>query len=107
NIKVIEKEIGVSLIARGNKIKIIGGEEHVKKTENILSKLIGITSEEKSLNKQEVKYSVKLLKKNPSVDLNDIYDEVLQVNYRGKKIRIKTIGQKLYIESIKRSDIVF
>lgn len=107
NIKIIEKEIGVRLIARGNKIKIIGSKENVNKAENIILKLINITPDNKALNEQEVKYSVELLDKDQTVDLNEIYDEVLQVNYRGKKIKVKTMGQKLYIESIKKSDIVF
>lgn len=107
NLKIIEKEIGVKLIARGNKIKIVGKKENVDKAEDIISKLINITANEKSLSEQEVKYSVELLSKDQSINLNEIYDEVLQVNYRGKKIKIKTMGQKLYIESIRNSDIVF
>lgn len=107
NLKIIEKEIGVNLIARGNTIKIKGKKTQVERAEQVIIKLIDITSTEKGLNKQEVKYSVELLKENPSINLNDIFDEVLQLNYRGKKIKIKTMGQKLYIEAIKKSDIVF
>ncbi|MFP4660707.1 MAG: PhoH family protein [Halanaerobiales bacterium] len=108
NLKIIEKTMDdVKLIARGNKIKIIGEKEQVNKAEDILLKLIDITSEEKSLSEQEVKYSVEILSKDPSININEIYDDVLQVNYRGKKIKVKTMGQKLYIEAIKNSDIVF
>jgi len=107
NLKLIEKKMDVNLLARGNSIKIIGEKDKVDQTERIISKITGITSDDKMLNKQELKYSIELLKKNPSINLNDIYDEVLQVSFRGKKIRVKTIGQKLYIEAIKRSDIVF
>ncbi len=107
NLKIVEKEIDVKLIARGNKIKIIGKKEKVDKAEDIISKLINISRNGKSLNEQEVKYSVELLSKDQSINLNEIYDEVLQVNYRGKKIKVKTMGQKLYIEAIKNTDIVF
>ncbi|MFW5972107.1 MAG: PhoH family protein [Bacillota bacterium] len=107
NLKIIENNTGSRLIARGNKIKIIGEEINVNKAENILKKLIKVTPEERGLNEQEVKYSVELLENDQSISLNDLYDEVLQVNYRGKKIKIKTLGQKKYIESIRRSDIVF
>lgn len=107
NLKIVEKEIDVNLIARGNKIKIIGKRENVDRAEDIISKLINITASEKSLSEQEVKYAVELLSKDQSINLNEIYDEVLQVNYRGKKIKVKTMGQKLYIESIRNSDIVF
>jgi len=107
NIKIIEEEMGIDLLVRGNIIKIKGEKEAVKETENIISKLLGISLEEKSLGKQEVKYIVGLLKKNPLMNLHDLYNEILQVNYRGKKIRPKTLGQKVYIDAIKRSSIVF
>lgn len=94
NIKIIEEEMGIDLLVRGNIIKIKGEKEAVKETENIISKLLGISLEEKSLGKQEVKYIVGLLKKNPLMNLHDLYNEILQVNYRGKKIRPKTLGQK-------------
>ena len=107
NIKIIEEEMGIDLLVRGNIIKIKGEKEAVKETENIISKLLGISLEEKSLGKQEVKYIVGLLKKNSLMNLHDLYNEILQVNYRGKKIRPKTLGQKVYIDAIKRSSIVF
>ncbi|MFP4015429.1 MAG: PhoH family protein [Halanaerobiales bacterium] len=107
NLKIIEKVLDVNLIARGNKIKIVGNKENVEKAEDILLKLIGITSGEKGLSEQEVKHSVELLSNDPSINISEIYDDVLQVNYRGRKIKVKTMGQKLYIEAIKNSDIVF
>ena len=107
NIKIIEKETGVNIVVRGNSIKIMGEEEKVEESRNIINKLLDISTGDKNLGKQEVKYLVELLKKNPFINLHDLYDEVLQVNYRGKKIKVKTLGQKLYIEAIKRSPIVF
>ncbi len=107
NIKIIEKEMGVNIVVRGNSIKIMGEEEKVEESGNIINKLLDISTGDKNLGKQEVKYLVELLKKNPFINLHDLYDEVLQVNYRGKKIKVKTLGQKLYIEAIKRSPIVF
>ena len=107
NIKIIEKEMGVNIVVRGNTIKIMGDEEEVENSGNIIKKLLDISSEDKNLGKQEVKYLVGLLKKTPLIDLHELYDEVLQVNYRGKRIKVKTLGQKLYIEAMKRSPIVF
>ncbi|NLJ84739.1 MAG: PhoH family protein [Halanaerobiaceae bacterium] len=99
--------MGVNIVVRGNTIKIMGDEEEVENSGNIIKKLLDISSEDKNLGKQEVKYLVGLLKKTPLIDLHELYDEVLQVNYRGKRIKVKTLGQKLYIEAMKRSPIVF
>lgn len=107
NLKIIEDEIGVKLVSRGNSIKIIGKKNIVEQTENIINKLIKVTSTDRVLSEQKVKYAIELLKKDESINLNEIYDDVLQVSYRGKNIKIKTLGQKLYIEAIKSTDIVF
>lgn len=106
NLKIIEKKNGIKIIARGNSIKINGEQREVEQTEKIIKKLSEIT-QNKTITEREVKYAVELLKRNEGIDLTDLYSDVLQVSYRGKKISIKTLGQKLYIEAIKKSDIVF
>ncbi len=107
NLKIIENEIGVRIIARGNSIKVSGTEGRVDQAIDIIEKLESITSMDRDLTEREVKYAVEVLKKNSSLNLDDIYNEVLQISYRGKKIKVKTLGQKLYIEAIKNADIVF
>ncbi len=108
NLKLIEEETGVQLVARGNSIKIVGAnQEQVSKTEAIISKLRMITADDRILSGQEVRYALDLLKKDHLIDLREIYNGVLQINYRGKTIKSKTLGQKLYIEAIRQADIVF
>ncbi|MEJ6952018.1 PhoH family protein [Natronospora cellulosivora (SeqCode)] len=107
NIKIIEEVTGAKLIVRGNSIKIIAYEDILDQVENIINKLIEITPDDKNLSEQDVKYSVELLSKDKSTNLNEIYDDILQVNFRGKKIKLKTLGQKVYVDAIRSSDIVF
>ncbi|MGM0602324.1 MAG: PhoH family protein [Bacillota bacterium] len=107
NLKILEELLSVDLIGRGNEIRLIADQNKIKEEEKIIKKIISITTKERELTPREVKYAVELLKRNPGVNLNDIYNEVIQENYKGRKIKAKTIGQKLYIESIKNRDIVF
>jgi len=107
NLKVIENELDVNMIARGNTIKITGASKAVEASSEIIEELLSITNKEKELTEREVNYAIELLKKDSSINLEDIFSEVLQMNFKGKKIRVKTLGQKLYVEAIKNSDIVF
>lgn len=107
NLKVIEDELGVDLIARGNTIKVVGKANEVETAGRVIDELLKITSSEKSLSERKVKYATELLGQDDSINLNDIYNEVLQVNFKGKKIKPKTLGQKFYVEAIKKADIVF
>ncbi|MGM0437236.1 MAG: PhoH family protein [Bacillota bacterium] len=107
NLKVIEKELGVDMIARGNTIKITGNSKAVEASSEIIEELLSITNRDKELTEREVNYAIELLQKDSSINLEDIFSEVLQMNFKGKKIKVKTLGQKLYVEAIKNSDIVF
>ncbi|HKL75864.1 MAG TPA: PhoH family protein [Halanaerobiales bacterium] len=107
NLKVIEKELNVNMIARGNTIKITGDNKAVEDSSEIIEELLSITNKDKELTEREVNYAIELLQKDSSINLEDIFSEVLQMNFKGKKIKVKTLGQKLYVEAIKSSDIVF
>ncbi len=107
NLKIVEDEFNVKLIARGNKVKISGSENEVEKAGEVIDELLSIVKKDKRLSKREVNYAVELLQRNSSINLEDIYNEVLQMNFKGKQIKVKTLGQKIYVEAIKNKDIVF
>ena len=107
NIKILEKVLDVKLVARGNSIKIMGVEDQVNTAQRIIKELVEITPTGNSLNERKVRYAAELLKEDASVNLESIYNEVLQVNFKGRKIKVKTLGQKIYVEAIKNNDLVF
>ena len=107
NLKIIEDELDIKVVARGNKIKMKGPGENVDNAGQVIEELLSITNKEKTLSQREVNYAVELLQKDSSINLENIFNEVLQMNFKGKKIKVKTLGQKLYVEAIKDSDIVF
>lgn len=55
----------------------------------------------------EVRYSIKLVKAGQSNELKSLFTDVLTVTSRGKCVRPKTIGQKIYIDAIRRHSITF
>jgi len=107
NLKVLETELGIKLVARDNSIKIMGNHDEAEIATRVINELIKITSNNKALDKRKVEYATRLLKEDPTINLSNVFDEVLQVNFKGKKIRAKTLGQKLYVEAIKNYDLVF
>lgn len=107
NIKIIEEKLKVKIIARGNNVKIEGKKEDVRLTKRVIEEMIKLAKSGKNIDKRQVKYAVDLLSKNKDMDLGNLYDEVLQVNFKGREIKVKTLGQKYYVEAIKNSDIVF
>ncbi|MCF8008508.1 MAG: PhoH family protein [Halanaerobiales bacterium] len=107
NLKIIEKKLNVNIIARGSKVKITGSNNSTQLAKRIIEELIKIADDGKNIDKKQVKYAIELLSKDKDLKLSNIYDEVLQVNFKGRRIKVKTLGQKYYVEAIKNSDIVF
>jgi len=107
NIKLIEENSGVSIVTRGSEIVIIGDREKVKKTENLINNLMKIAKKGHVLTEQQVRYTMALADGGDSGRVVDLVDDNVCITARGRKIRPKTLGQKAYIDAIKKHDIVF
>ena len=106
NFHLIEKNLGVSIAARGQEIYINGSDEAVKKAKEILNYLIMLAQKQEitladvscALGKDEYLDSQKLAER---------LAEVFLTTSRGKQIRAKTIGQYNYLKTIEKKDITF
>ncbi len=107
NVKMIEDSLKVDIIARGNEVKIKGGEERVKLAEKLINNLIGMLQKGEQLDAQSISYAIGLVMAGHEEKIKDLGSEVICLTHRGKQIRSKTLGQKNYIEAMKKCDIVF
>lgn len=107
NVKMIEDSLKVDIIARGNEVKIKGDEERVKLAERLINNLIGMLKKGEQLDAQNISYAIGLVMAGHDEKIKDLGSEVLCLTHRGKQIRSKTLGQKNYIEAMKKCDIVF
>lgn len=107
NIKLIEKEFNVNILNRSDDIKITGGNDGVEKSAEAITKLLEMIGKGEDVTAQSVIYVMELLKAGRKEDINDIYSDTICITAKGKPIRSKTSGQKKYIDSIKKNDVVF
>jgi len=107
NLKYVEQFFDVQIVARGNEIIIQGVPGDVKRVNKLFEELIEIIEEGKLLSSQDIKYAVKMAYEQNGSHVDDFYDDIILVTFKGKKIRPKTLGQKRYIEAMRNNDIVF
>lgn len=107
NVKMIEESLGVNIIARGNELKIHGNEDRVKHAEKLINNLLEMVSRGEKLNAQNISYSIGLIMAGEEEKIIDLVNEVICVTHKGKQIKSKTLGQKLYVEAMGKNDIVF
>lgn len=107
NLKRIEEEMQVSIISRGETVVVSGSTENVQLVEEMLKKLLNIIRKNISISERDVVYAIQLARKNSLEFFEDVYEEEIGKNVKGKTIRVKTLGQSQYISSIKKNDLVF
>ena len=108
NLKAIEAHFNVVIHARGQEIAVKGEKiEHVEKAELVLKNLLKVIELCNTITLKDVEAAIKMADNNTIHHLLDLYDEEITKDAYGKTIRAKTMGQRIYINAMKRNDLVF
>ncbi|MBM6925145.1 PhoH family protein [Pseudoflavonifractor phocaeensis] len=105
NIKLIESELGVTVVSRGDQLKISGEAEAVMHAVKAVEGLLGLAGRKETITEQNVRYIINLVRAGNESHINDIARDVLCVTAKGKPIKAKTLGQKRYVDAIKKNTI--
>ena len=105
NIKLIEHELDVSVVSRDDQLKISGEAENVLYAVKAVQGLLGLAGRKETITEQNVRYIINLVKAGNEEHINDIARDVLCVTAKGKPIKAKTLGQKRYVDAIKKNTI--
>lgn len=105
NIKLIEHELDVSVVSRDGQLKISGEAENVLYAVKAVQGLLGLAGRKETITEQNVRYIINLVKAGNEEHINDIARDVLCVTAKGKPIKPKTLGQKRYVDAIKKNTI--
>lgn len=107
NIKLIRREFGVSVVVRGTKVKISGPSEEVDKVSVLIQRLLRVIKKGVSIRRHEVAYGIEEFKQGKIDKLEDVYLDKIEVSSKRQYVTPKTLGQKEYVDAIRRYDIVF
>ena len=105
NIKLIEHELDVSVVSRDDQLKVSGEAENVLYAVKAVQGLLGLAGRKETITEQNVRYIINLVKAGNEEHINDIARDVLCVTAKGKPIKPKTLGQKRYVDAIKKNTI--
>lgn len=107
NLKLIEQELGVSIVTRGETVGISGPEDKVELAQAVLDNLLAVIRKGINISQREAVYAIQMAEKGTLEYFKDLYDEEISKNVKGKSIRVKTLGQRHYVNAIKSRDLVF
>lgn len=105
--KKIEKTLHVNLILRDGQLKVVGGEEAVKKAQSVIGELLELSRRGNIITEQNVNYALSLSMEEKSGHLLELDKDVICHTVQGKPVKAKTLGQKKYLEQISEKMITF
>jgi len=107
NIKIIEKELNVRLVYRDTELKVSGEPENVMLGTKAVEGLLTLSAKGEKINAQTVMYIISLVREGNSEKISEISRDVICVTAKGKPIKAKTLGQKKYVDAIKKNTVTF
>ncbi len=107
NLKTIEKTLNVTLVARDGALKILGAPKRVEAARKLLEQLLERSRSQKAITAQDVNYALALAMEEKVEKLAEIDKDVICHTIHGRPIQPKTLGQKQYVEAIRKNMIVF
>ena len=106
NIRQIEREFSVSVVSRGSELKVTGEEpENVQKGVRAVNGLLTLINRGEALSDQNVRYVLSLVNDGNEDKLEQMAADCVCITSKGKPVKPKTLGQKKYIETIKKNTI--
>lgn len=108
NLNKIQKQFQVSIIDRDGLLKIIGEEDAANKAKEVLLSLLKLSQKGTAINEQNVNYAISLTVKEGKGDaLLHLDEDLLARTALGKPVKPKTLGQKAYVDAIRKNMITF
>ena len=105
NIKRIEQELNVHIIARGTELKVTGDPEEADRGARALNGLLFLAGKGETITEQNVRYLIDMVKSGTDEKITELAGNVVCVTSRGKPVKAKTLGQQKYIKAIQKNTI--
>ena len=107
NVKKIERQLGVTVVLRDDQIKIIGNEANIAGAAEVFEQLMKLAERGNVITEQNVNYALALLEEHKGDMIVEIDKDIICHTINGKPVKPKTIGQKAYVDAIRKRMIVF
>ena len=107
NLNTIMHELGVSIRIDGLDAVVTGADESTHQAAEVLKNLALLSENGEKIDKGRVIYCIELAKEGKASDITKLSSGTVTITSRGKPVKCKTVGQKVYVDAIRSNTIVF
>lgn len=105
-LKMVEDSFGCRIVVRGNEIDIKGRPDETGTCTRLFEELIGLLDEGLHITQENLSVAIDMVKSGREIKPAEVFRDAV-LTARGKIIRPKTVGQKRYVEMMRKSTVVF
>lgn len=106
-LKKIERTLRVTIVARDGALKLIGPEQMIRKAKSVFNNLVELSKRGNTITEQNVDYALSLSFTESDDQILEIDKDIICRTINGKPVKPKTLGQKQYVDTIRKKMIVF
>ena len=107
NLNIVTRELCVSASVEGVRLKISGEEGNVALAARVLEGILKLIRAGEPVDKTRIVYCIELAREGNLEGIEQVMSDVVAITSRGKQIKCKTVGQKKYVDAIKKNTVVF
>lgn len=107
NLNTIMHELPVNIRVDGLETVISGPDEAAHQATEVIKNLAALSESGEKIDKGRVVYCIELAKEGKASDITKLSSGTVIITSRGKPVKCKTVGQKVYVDAIKNNTVVF
>jgi phosphate starvation-inducible protein PhoH and related proteins len=107
HLQLLEQVAGIRVTARGTELLLHGDAERTALVGEVLEELYAMAREGRAMVASDVEHAYRVKAADRTVRLRDIFLDTVCVSYRKRPITPQGLGQKAYIDAIRKDDVVF
>ncbi len=107
HLRLMEEELDVVIHARTEIVQVLGEEAACEEARQVIQALMVLVNRGMTVGTPDVVTAISMVKNDEIDKFVALYEEEIIKDNTGKPIRVKTLGQKLYVNSVKQHDVTF
>ena len=106
NMTVLEEELSVSAMLRGQELRLTGNAQNIALAEEVISRLLSQLSHGESIDPMRIRYAIQMAKEGKIEQLDELGgSDIIAYTHRGRPIRSKTVGQRAYVNAVRTHEL--
>ena len=106
NMAILEQELSVTAMLRGQELRLSGEEENIRVAEQAIEGLLLLLSHGENIDPLRIRYAIQLAREGNISRLEELSaKDVIAFTHRGRPIRSKTLGQQAYVDAVRSHEL--